>query len=155
MSAMANQTQSIRVNTKMTPTLESENIDLRAMDEGDLQSLQTQDAFMYHSIPGIHKASLSLREVNHTEVLDVASREANTIVSRKTRVSTEGDMGLAIEDLLLLFDDDDDVPIPPAQIAAPPEQIVASSEVDDDQEAKVPELIEVVPLKQTAAAYEA
>jgi len=136
----------------MTPTPKRKDIDLLSLDEGDLESLQTQDAFVYHSIPGIHKTRLSLREVNHTEVLHVASQDANTTVSRKTRVSTEGNVGLvfvylllsdnkpaqsdvAFEDLLL-SDDNDDVPIPPAWIAAPTEQIVASSEVYDGQEAK-------------------
>ncbi|KAL3817080.1 hypothetical protein ACHAXA_000130 [Cyclostephanos tholiformis] len=121
---MVNETQSYTVPTSKTTTPKCEDIDLRTLGEGDLESLRTEDAFMYHSIPGILKARLSLTEVDHSRVLDGARQEANTIVSRKSRVSTEGESMLSLEDLnFLLADDadDNDVPIPPEHRAASPE----------------------------------
>jgi hypothetical protein len=123
---MVNETQSIMVPTSMGTKSKGEDIDLSVLDEGDLESLKTKDPFMYHSIPGIHKARLSFGEVDHSRVLDDASREANTKVSRKSRLTTESDGGLALGDLLISgVVDDNDAPVPP-------EQITASSEANDD-----------------------
>ncbi|KAL7534786.1 hypothetical protein ACHAWF_004948 [Thalassiosira exigua] len=92
-------------------------VDLGTMSEDDLDELARSDPFLYRSIPGVHEAKLSLRDVDHSQVLSPRrSEEENegpepdnskasapacaTKVARRTRFSTECHYTLALEDLL-------------------------------------------------------
>ena len=89
----------MRVPTFTTkPTAE---IDLSQLSENDLSSLQQKDAFMYYSIPSVHKARLYLKDLDHSKLV-----APTAIVSRKSRVSTECHMDVLLEDLLDLDDEE-------------------------------------------------
>mmetsp|Transcript_35921 Transcript_35921/g.65891 ORF Transcript_35921/g.65891 Transcript_35921/m.65891 type:complete len:151 (-) Transcript_35921:230-682(-) len=99
-----NQSQTMRVPTATTkPTVE---IDLTHLSESDLSSLQQKDPFMYHSIPSIHKARLYLKDIDHSTLVAPKAPQASSIVSRKSRVSTECHMDVLLEDLLHLDDEE-------------------------------------------------
>mmetsp|Transcript_35922 Transcript_35922/g.65892 ORF Transcript_35922/g.65892 Transcript_35922/m.65892 type:complete len:161 (-) Transcript_35922:164-646(-) len=99
-----NQSQTMRVPTATTkPTVE---IDLTHLSESDLSSLQQKDPFMYHSIPSIHKARLYLKDIDHSTLVAPKAPQASSIVSRKSRVSTECHMDVLLEDLLDLDDEE-------------------------------------------------
>ncbi len=70
------------------------------MSESDLQVLQKQDPFMYHSIPLDHKATITLQAEDNMKTI---STQASSIVIRKSRVSTKSHPSLLMEDL---FDDE-------------------------------------------------
>ena len=94
----------MRVPTFTTkPTAE---IDLSQLSENDLSSLQQKDAFMYYSIPSVHKARLYLKDIDHSTLLAPRALQASSIVSRKSRVSTECHMDVLLEDLLDLDDEE-------------------------------------------------
>ena len=57
---------------------------------------------MYYSIPGVREAELSLREVDHSEVVQTAHS-----VTRNTRISFEQHSSLVME--AILDDEDDEV----------------------------------------------
>ena len=84
--------------TISVPTIKEEShqeIDLSGYSEGDLQVLRKQDPFMYHSIP-----TITLQAVDNVKTI---STQSSSIVTRKSRVSTEIHPGLLMEDL---FDDE-------------------------------------------------
>lgn len=86
------------------PTFQQVNhqeLDLRCLSLADVQTLRTQDPFMYHSIPAVHKATLALLELDYAKN---ALTQASSLVSRKTRISTECHASLLMEDL---FDDEE------------------------------------------------
>jgi hypothetical protein len=88
----------------LTPTfkqLNNQEFDLRCLSLDDVQMLRTQDPFMYHSIPAVHKATLALLEI---DVAKNALTQACSLVTRKTRVSTECHVSLLMKDL---FDDEE------------------------------------------------
>jgi hypothetical protein len=84
--------------TISVPTIKEEShqeIDLSGYSEGDLQVLRKQDPFMYHSIP-----TITLQAVGNVKTI---LTQSSSIVTRKSRVSTEIHPGLLMEDL---FDDE-------------------------------------------------
>ena len=97
---------------------EPKKIDLSLLELGDLALLKKDDPFMYHSIPAVQSATLSLRNVNHAELLeDFWSDGARTpggggggsgssIVTKRTQLATEAHPSVAIEDLLRLTDEE-------------------------------------------------
>ena len=64
-------------------------IDLRQLSESDIASLQKQDPFMYHSIPAVYKARLNLERIDHSTVVPSDTSNTSSVVTRKTRISTE------------------------------------------------------------------
>jgi hypothetical protein len=95
---MSNWTQTISI-----PTIREVNhqeIDLCGLSESDLQVFRKQDPFMYHSIPSVHKANITLQAVDNVKTI---LTQASSIVIRKSRVSTESHPSLLMEDL---FDDE-------------------------------------------------
>ncbi len=74
-------------------------MDVLRLSEDDLRKLRTQDPFMYHSIPAVHKAAITLQEVDNSKNLVT---QGNCIVTRKSRVSTECSLELLMEGF---FDD--------------------------------------------------
>lgn len=76
---------------------ESQEVDISHLSEDDLRTLQKEDPFMYHSIPAVHKAKLSLKDVEQSKARPISS----SIVSRKTRLSTECHVSLILDDLFL------------------------------------------------------
>ena len=92
---MTNSSESIRV-----PTFRQEHhqeIDVRCLSENDLRTLWTKDPFMYHSIPAVHRATITLQEVKDAQNLVT---QGNYVVTRKSRVSTEGCMESLMEEFL-------------------------------------------------------
>ena len=82
------------------PTIKEVNhqeIDLRGLSECDLQVLRKQDPFMYHSLPLVHKAMITLQAVDNVKTI---STQASSIVTQKSRVSTKSHSGLLMEDLI-------------------------------------------------------
>lgn len=82
----------------------TDEIDLRQLSESDIASLQKQDPFMYHSIPAVYKARLNLEKIDHSKVVPSDTSNASSIVTRKTRVSTERHEGLFLNDDLRVDD---------------------------------------------------
>ncbi|KAL7435485.1 hypothetical protein ACHAXM_004680 [Skeletonema potamos] len=72
----------------------TEDIDLNSMTEEDLKLLQKKDPFLYYSIPKVREATLSLKEVDYSEVSQLTCK-----VSRKTRVSFESHEAVATNEL--------------------------------------------------------
>ena len=55
------------------------------------------DPFLYYSIPGVNKAALSLKKVDHSK----ASQSQSTKVTRKERLTFECHPSLAMDELLV------------------------------------------------------
>ena len=83
----------------------------------DLDTLAKQDAFMYHSIPAVYMDRLLLSlSRQHSEMMippgasssNNTNTTSSTMISRKSRVSTECDsISLLRQDIMI--DDDDDI----------------------------------------------
>ena len=66
--------------TKSVPTIKEvshQEIDLCGFSEGDLQVLRKQDPFMYHSIPSVTKAAITLQAEDNVKTI---STHASSIV---------------------------------------------------------------------------
>eukprot|EP00581_Thalassiosira_minuscula_P007101 CAMPEP_0183702912 /NCGR_PEP_ID=MMETSP0737-20130205/857_1 /TAXON_ID=385413 /ORGANISM="Thalassiosira miniscula, Strain CCMP1093" /LENGTH=139 /DNA_ID=CAMNT_0025929595 /DNA_START=189 /DNA_END=608 /DNA_ORIENTATION=- len=107
---MSKQPQTSRVLTT-TAAKSPAKINIRDLSEADLKSLQRKDPFMYHSIPSVHKAKLLNKDIDHSKLAQKETGDAGTdsdadadlnssMVSRKSRISTECHMSVMIEDLL-------------------------------------------------------
>ena len=104
------------VPTIMHKPQQEQEIDIRNMSANDLDTLRRKDPFLYHSIPQVNKATLSVKTVDHSKVLkDTASSKSyasssssssscsttNTmIVSRKTRITTEVAPSMLLDELI-------------------------------------------------------
>ena len=80
-------------------------IDISTLNEDDLKLLKSQDPFLYHSIPSVNKAKLTIKPINHTQVIqDVSATtlESSAVISRRTRVSTECHATLILDDLMAM-----------------------------------------------------
>jgi len=74
------------------------------LNEDDLKLLKTQDPFLYHSIPSVNKAKLNIKPIDYTRVIKDASAttlESSSMISRRTRVSTECHATLILDDLAM------------------------------------------------------
>ena len=105
----------IRVPTKTASNYSTKQqppqIDISKLNEDDLKLLKTQDPFLYHSIPSVNKAKLTIKPIDHTRVIQdaTATLELSAIISRRTRVSTECHATLILDDVMdevLLSTDD-------------------------------------------------
>mmetsp|Transcript_3966 Transcript_3966/g.8387 ORF Transcript_3966/g.8387 Transcript_3966/m.8387 type:complete len:161 (+) Transcript_3966:38-520(+) len=77
-----------------TATKDTKGLDLRSMTAEDLKLLQKKDPFLYYSIPEIHKAEISFKEVDYSSATQSAYH-----VRRKTRVSCEGHTTMVMDEL--------------------------------------------------------
>lgn len=82
------------MSSNVANEIPQDKIDISKLNEDELKKLKTQDPFLYYSIPGVNKAELSGMPVDHTKVLQDTS---SAMVSRRTRVSTEGIFSLENE----------------------------------------------------------
>ena len=96
-------------------------LDISQMSQSDLKSLQKSDPFMYHSIPAVYRANLSLESFDHLQMASSLASEASrssSVVHRKSRLTTECHDSLLLQDLL---EDEELVPQEfelPAELAA-------------------------------------
>ena len=74
-----------------------QKMDMRRLSENALKTLRTKDPFMYHSIPEVHRATFTLQEVEYAKII---SSQASSIVTRKSRVSTECHPSQLMEEFL-------------------------------------------------------
>ncbi|KAK1746273.1 hypothetical protein QTG54_002880 [Skeletonema marinoi] len=85
--------------TILVPTFpdkkDEEELDLQSLTEEDLKLLKKTDPFLYYSIPGVNKAALSLKKVDHSKA------SQSTKVTRKARLSFECHPSLAMDELLV------------------------------------------------------
>ena len=108
------------VPTIMHKPQQKQEVDIRQMSAHDLDTLRRKDPFLYHSIPQVNKATLSVKTIDHSKVLkDTASTHASSsssdessssssstcstntmIVSRKTRITTEVAPSLLLDELI-------------------------------------------------------
>jgi len=108
------------VPTIMHKPQKEQEIDITKMSANDLDTLRRKDPFLYHSIPQVNKATLSVKTVDHSKVLkDTASTlqassslsddasssssscSTNTMmVSRKTRITTEVAPSMLLDELI-------------------------------------------------------
>lgn len=85
-------------------------LDIKNLNEEELNRLHVRDAFMFHSIPGIHKATLLSERIDYSNpssfldrdddrppVDEQSPKRSRLTVSRRTRISTE------VDPLLLLL----------------------------------------------------
>ena len=61
------------------------------------------DPFLYYSIPGVNKAALSLKKIDHSK----ASQSQSTKVTRKERLTFECHPSLAMDELLVGLEEAD------------------------------------------------
>eukprot|EP00984_Skeletonema_dohrnii_P003732 scaffold1290_cov112-Skeletonema_dohrnii-CCMP3373.AAC.10 len=106
----------IPTKTDVSPNPAHEReIDLSQMDEQDVKSLHKSDPFMYYSIPGVLKASLTLKDVDYSDITSLCHDDSHTSspprsqeeaendagkVSRRTCVSFESHPSVLMEDLM-------------------------------------------------------
>lgn len=106
-----NQAQTILAATKLGDQGgHEEAIDISQLSRDDLGPLKARDPFLYHSIPAVHKAVLTFKEIDLSES---ASGPSPSIVTRKTRVTTESYTstlpdGILDDDGELLPEDDEE-----------------------------------------------
>ena len=87
--------ETIHVPTKKEVCLRE--INASQLSENDLRTLRMHNLFMYHSIPAVHRATITLQEVKDAQNLVT---QGNYVVTRKSRVSTEGCMESLMEEFL-------------------------------------------------------
>ena len=84
----------------------------------DLDTLAKQDAFMYHSIPAVYMDRLLLSlSRQHSEMMippgasssNNTNTTSSTMISRKSRVSTECDSISLLRQDIMIDDDDNDI----------------------------------------------
>ena len=83
------------------PSPKDQEVDLSQYSSQDLKTLETQDPFLYRSIPAVQTAKKSGRDVKHSFIkrkFDDGS--ASPAVWRKTRMPTESHLGALMEALL-------------------------------------------------------
>ena len=109
----------LTVPTIMHKPQQEQEIDIRKMSANDLDTLRRKDPFLYHSIPQVNKATLSVKTVDHSKVLkDTASSTSSSlessssssssscstsntmVVSRKTRITTEVAPSMLLDELI-------------------------------------------------------
>ena len=109
------------VPTIMHKPQQKQEVDIRQMSAHghDLDTLRRKDPFLYHSIPQVNKATLSVKMVDHSKVLkDTASSTSSSlessssssssscstsntmVVSRKTRITTEVAPSMLLDELI-------------------------------------------------------
>ena len=84
----------------LVPTIKEEHhqeMNMCCLSENALKTLRTKDPFMYHSIPEVRRATFTLQEVEYAKII---SSQASSIVTRKSRVSTECHSSLLMEEFL-------------------------------------------------------
>lgn len=134
--ATASKTLRLPLLTNLFRRNRQPSIDLNTLNhEDDVKTLREEDPFLYHSIPMVQKARLSLNDVDDSTLVtalngasdtswsigglqddheDSPSRQSrsssssssSSVVQRKTRLSTECDQSAALEDLLELDDEE-------------------------------------------------
>ena len=105
-------------------------LNILEMSEEDIKALTKTNPFMYYSVPGIHRATMALKDVNFSDKAALCNSQANgqvslktrrpllrseTSVSRRSRVSFEAHPSLLLDDILfddipfhdILFDNED------------------------------------------------
>ena len=94
----------LRVPTFKAVAPRAIEIDVSKLDEAELRTLQKNDPFLYHSIPAVHKATLSLDDIEYANIKsqpeDAPKASCSAKVLRKTRLSTESHMSVLLEDLI-------------------------------------------------------
>lgn len=93
----------LRVPTFKAVAPRAIEIDVSKLDEAELRTLKKKDPFLYHSIPAVHKATLSLNDVDCANIKsqpEDAPKACSAKVLRKTRLSTESHMSVLLEDLI-------------------------------------------------------
>ena len=93
---MINSTESILVLVPTIKQVHHREIDTRRLSENDLQTLRMKDPFMYHSIPAVHNAAITLQKVDIANI----STQASSVVTQKSRISTECHPSLMMERFL-------------------------------------------------------
>jgi hypothetical protein len=93
---MTNSTESIIVLVPTIKQVHHREIDARRLSENDLQILRKKDPFMYHSIPEVQRAAITLQELDIANMLT----QASSFVTQKSRVSTECHPSLMMEAFL-------------------------------------------------------
>ena len=59
-------------------------LDIKPLSQEDVESLRTTDPFMYYSIPGVHRASMYLQDIGHSNTEALCSSEVQTPRSRSS-----------------------------------------------------------------------
>eukprot|EP00984_Skeletonema_dohrnii_P020684 scaffold10156_cov98-Skeletonema_dohrnii-CCMP3373.AAC.3 len=80
-----------------------EELDLQSLTEEDLKVLKKTDPFLYYSIPGVNKAAVSLKKIDHSK----AWQSQSTKVTRKERLTFECHPSLAMDELLVGLEEAD------------------------------------------------
>ncbi|KAL3793819.1 hypothetical protein HJC23_006179 [Cyclotella cryptica] len=99
---MRDQHQTILVPTFSSEPRKTKQIDVSKLTEGDIQSLQKDDPFMYYSIPGISEAELLRETVDYSNLSSLIQGDGSCsgVVSRRSRLSTECDYAVLFKDLM-------------------------------------------------------
>ena len=90
MTAMKNSKDSI-ISRHVVPTKDfdghqvTRNLDVMKLSKEDVDTLKKTDPFMYYSLPGVHRATMTLEEVDHSN--KIALRGAQTRAAREIRAT--------------------------------------------------------------------
>ena len=88
--------ESITVPTKLMEKKPKKEVDIKNItSRDDLKSIQTQDPFMYYSIPEVRSANVLMRDIDMSNLSPRSQK-----VSRRTCISFECHPDLLYEDLL-------------------------------------------------------
>lgn len=90
------QTIQVPVETELGERDHEVAIDISRLKRDDLGPLKARDPFLYHSIPAVHKAVLTFKDIDLSED---ARGPSSAVVTRKSRVTTECHVSLLLEDI--------------------------------------------------------
>eukprot|EP00970_Alexandrium_tamarense_P010495 scaffold2151_cov178-Alexandrium_tamarense.AAC.12 len=96
--------ETIRVPTIFTkPT---KKIDVHHLNTNELESIEKEDPFLYHSIPTVHRADPSSSLPLH--LLRTSNGNESSVVTRKSCISAERHVSVLFEEIMHGLKEDDD-----------------------------------------------
>mmetsp|Transcript_9933 Transcript_9933/g.17855 ORF Transcript_9933/g.17855 Transcript_9933/m.17855 type:complete len:118 (+) Transcript_9933:107-460(+) len=109
MKTDSNSPKFLRIMLSCIPDVKTKTLDIKNLSEDDLKSLRKNDPFLYHSIPGIRRAAIFHKSIDHSNMDALcqgqATRRVDTLqdsetpkktteITRRSRISFEADLRL-------------------------------------------------------------
>ena len=97
------------IETIRVPTIFSKptkKIDVHHLNTHELESIEKEDPFLYHSIPTVHRADTSSSLPLH--LLRTSNGNESSVVTRKSCISVERHVSVLFEEIMHGLKEDDD-----------------------------------------------